>query len=50
VALNIVRRPKKTAIHELERYMRCKDCSQVRGYPFKAEPSGSGSTNQDFGA
>ena len=22
-------------IHELERYMRCKDCSQVRGYPFK---------------
>ena len=23
------------AIHELERYMRCKDCSQVRGYPFK---------------
>jgi hypothetical protein len=35
VALNIVRRPKKTAIHELERYMRCKDCSRVRGYPYK---------------
>jgi hypothetical protein len=35
VALNIVRRPKATPIHELERYMRCKDCSQVRGYPFK---------------
>jgi hypothetical protein len=34
-ALNIVRRPKATAIHEIERYMRCKDCSQVRGYPFK---------------
>jgi hypothetical protein len=33
VALNIVRRPKATPIHELERYMRCKDCSQVRGYP-----------------
>jgi hypothetical protein len=32
VALNIVRRPKTTPIHELERYMRCKDCSQVRGY------------------
>src|ERR1700688_3391506 len=32
VALNIVRRPKTTFIHELERYMRCKDCSQVRGY------------------
>jgi hypothetical protein len=36
VALNIVRRPKATPIHELERYMRCKDCSQVRGYPISA--------------
>ena len=35
VALDIVRRPKTTAVHELERYMRCKDCSQVRGYPYK---------------
>ena len=35
VALDIVRRPKTTPIHELERYMRGKDCSQVRGYPFK---------------
>jgi hypothetical protein len=35
VALDIVRRPKATPIHELERYMRRKDCSQVRGYPFK---------------
>ena len=35
VALGIVRRPKSTPIHELERYMRCKDCSQVRGYPYK---------------
>jgi hypothetical protein len=35
VSLNIVRRPKATPIHELERYMRCKDCSQVRGYPYK---------------
>ena len=33
VALDIVRRPKTTPIHELERYMRCKDC--VRGYPHK---------------
>jgi hypothetical protein len=24
-----------TPIHELERYMRCKDCSEVRGYPYK---------------
>ena len=31
VALNIVRRPKSTPIHELERYMRCKDCWQVQG-------------------
>jgi hypothetical protein len=35
VALNVVRRPKVTPIHELERYMRCKDCSQLRGYPYK---------------
>jgi hypothetical protein len=32
VALDIVRRPKTTPIHELERYMRCKDCSR---YPYK---------------
>ena len=35
VALDIVRRPKATPIHELERYMRCKDCSEVRGFPYK---------------
>jgi hypothetical protein len=35
VSLDIVRRPKTTPIHELERYMRCRDCSQVRGYPYK---------------
>ena len=35
VALDIVRRPKHTPVHELERYMRCKDCSQVRRYPYK---------------
>jgi hypothetical protein len=35
VALDIVRRPKPTPIHELERYMRCKDCSALRGYPYK---------------
>jgi hypothetical protein len=29
VALDIVRRPKSTPIHEFERYMRCKDCSEV---------------------
>jgi hypothetical protein len=35
VPLNILRRPKATPVHELERYMRCKDCSLVRGYPYK---------------
>ena len=35
VALDIIRRPKTTPIHELERYMRCKDCSNLRGYPYK---------------
>lgn len=35
VALDVVRRPKTTPIHELERYMRCNDCSEVRGYPYK---------------
>jgi hypothetical protein len=35
VALDIVRRQQATPVHELERYMRCKDCSQVRGYPYK---------------
>jgi hypothetical protein len=35
VPLNMVRRPKATPIHELERYMRCKECSAVRRYAFK---------------
>jgi len=35
VALNTVRRPKTTPIHELERYMRCKDCSQLCGHPYR---------------
>jgi len=35
VALDIVRRPKATPIHELERYMRCNDCSQARRHPYK---------------
>jgi hypothetical protein len=34
-SLDIVRRPKTTRIHKLERYLRCRDCSQVRGYPYK---------------
>ena len=35
VALDIVRRPKTTPIHELERYMRCKRCSELQGRPYK---------------
>jgi hypothetical protein len=35
VALDIVRRAKTTPIHELERHMRCKDCSELQGRPFK---------------
>jgi hypothetical protein len=35
VALDIIRRRKTMPIHELERYMRCKDCSEVRGDPYK---------------
>jgi len=38
VPLNIVRRLKATPIHELERCMRCKNCSQVRSYPYKRRP------------
>ena len=30
VALDIV-----APVHELERYMRCRQCSEVRGYPYK---------------
>ena len=36
VALDIVRRPKATAILELERYMRCRDCSRLQGRPYSA--------------
>ncbi|MGX9426414.1 MULTISPECIES: hypothetical protein [Bradyrhizobium] len=35
VALDIVRRPKSTPIQELERYMRCKLCSEQRSYAYK---------------
>jgi hypothetical protein len=34
-ALDVIRRPKTTPIHELERYKPCKDCSQVRGHAYK---------------
>jgi hypothetical protein len=33
VDLTIVRRPKATPVHELERYLRCKNCSRLSGRP-----------------
>src|ERR1700726_140087 len=35
VALDVVRRPKTTPVHELERYMRCRQCSELRRFPYK---------------
>ena len=35
VDLAIVRRAKSTPVHELERYMRCRECSTRQGRPFK---------------
>ena len=35
VALDVVRRRKTTPIHELERYMRCRQCSELQRHPFK---------------
>jgi hypothetical protein len=49
VALNIVRRPKSTPIHELERYMRCKDCSRLQGRPYKRRHLAGAASDQDFG-
>ena len=48
VALDIVRRPKATPVHELERYMRCKDCSRGARLSVQAQPSGRAATDQDF--
>ncbi|MGY4345711.1 hypothetical protein ACVWXM_002178 [Bradyrhizobium sp. GM7.3] len=46
VALHIVRRPKATPVYELERYMRCKDCSEVSvaPRPFRLSVRDLGST------
>ena len=35
VNLTIIRRPAATPIWQLEQRMRCKPCSEQRGYPFK---------------
>jgi hypothetical protein len=47
-ALDVVRRAKATPIHELERYLRCKDCSQVRGYAFKRSHLVVPAASEDF--
>jgi ribosomal protein S27E len=43
VALDIFRRPKATPMHELERYMRCRDCSRLQAIHISA------ATNEDLG-
>lgn len=48
VALNIVRRPKATPIHELERYMRCKDCSEGAALSLQAQSPCGPASEKDF--
>ena len=48
VALDIVRRPKATPVHELERYMRCENCSRTHRAPIQAQPSGGALADQNF--
>lgn len=48
VALDIVRRPRTTPVDELERYIRCKDCSGARP-SLQAQPSGCLAGDQDNG-
>jgi ribosomal protein S27E len=49
IALDNVRRPKTKPVHELERYMRCKNCSEVQGHSLQAEPFGGATADEDFG-
>ena len=48
VALDIVRRPKATPVHELERYMRCTDCSEAARATVQAQPSRCAAAHQDI--
>ena len=48
VALYIVRRPKWTPVHELERYMRCKQCSRRHRHPFQTQPPCGPADQQDI--
>ena len=49
VALDIVRRPKATPVHELERYMRCKELLRGSRLSVQAKPSGRAPHHQDHG-
>jgi hypothetical protein len=49
VALDIVRRPKATPIHELERYMRVQGLLTGSRLSVQAEPSGRAAHRQDHG-
>jgi hypothetical protein len=48
VDLTIVRRPKTTPIHELERYMRCRDCSELARLSLQAQSSGRAAHDEDI--
>jgi ribosomal protein L44E len=48
VALDVVRRPKTTPIHELERYMRCKGLFAGARLCVQEEPLGCPEALQDF--
>ena len=46
VDLSTLRRPRETLIWQLERRMRCRQCSEIRGYPYKARAPGPASPNE----
>ena len=48
VALDVVRRPKTTPLHELERYMRCKGLFAGAWLCVQEEPFGGPAAAQDF--
>ena len=48
VALDLVRRPRTTPMHELERYTRCKDLFAGEGPCVQEEPLGGPTPAEDF--
>jgi hypothetical protein len=49
VDLTTVRRPKTMPIHELERWMRCRNCSKLRGFFLQAQQPDRAAHREDFG-